>query len=97
MKELPKVFRNNIPKKLDNNKKVFYSNRGEMEENVDVNQKIKDIFSSPNYVYKADVTIRLKDKVLSKTIVGKTTTSLMTIDNEFIPISDILDINKKTT
>jgi len=58
-------------------------------------QKLNDIFSSSRYVYKADVEIKLKDGVITKRIIGKNSTHLITIDNELIPISDILDIKHK--
>lgn len=101
-KKLPKVFANKINKNLDNNKSIFYSNK----ENIDVvdnsirnsnpvvniNQKINSIFSSPKYVYKADVDITTNDGVVSKRVVGKNGTHLITIDNELIPISNIIDI-----
>lgn len=58
-------------------------------------QKINDIFNSSRYVYKADVEITLKDGVVTKRIIGKNSNHLITIDNELIPISDIVDIKHK--
>lgn len=60
-----------------------------------INQKINDIFNSSRYVYKADVEITLKDGVVSKRVIGKNANNLITIDNELIPISDIVDIKHK--
>lgn len=100
MKELPKVFHNKIDKKFDNNKSVFYSSnesndRGESTDIVDsrnVLQKINDIFASPNYVYKANVEITLKDKKITKRIIGRNKNYIITMDNSLIPITDIVDI-----
>ena len=58
-------------------------------------QKLNDIFSSSRYVYKADVEITLKDGVVTKRIIVKNSNHLITIDNELIPISDIIDIKHK--
>jgi len=58
-------------------------------------QKINDIFNSSRYVYKADVEITLKDGVVTKRIIGKNSNHLITIDNELIPLSDIVDIKHK--
>lgn len=58
-------------------------------------QKLNEIFSSSRYVYKADVEITLKDGVVTKRIIGKNSNHLITIDNELIPISDIIDIKHK--
>lgn len=96
MKELPKVFHNKIDKKFDNNRSVFYSNNSyEEDRSVDtrtVLQKINEIFSSPNYVYKANVEITLKDKKVTKRIIGRNKNYIITMDNDLIPISDIVDI-----
>ena len=60
--------------------------------NFTVEQKIANIFNSPNYIYKIDVVIVTdKDKSV-KRIVGKTKTNLITMDNEYIPINIIRDI-----
>ena len=96
MKELPKVFHNKIDKKFDNNRSVFYSNNTyEEDRSVDtrtVLQKINEIFSSPNYVYKANVEITLKDKKVTKRIIGRNKNYIITMDNDLISISDIVDI-----
>lgn len=59
---------------------------------ANVNQKINQIFSSSNYIYKADVEIQFKDKVVETKIIGKSGHSLITFDNTLIPIDDIVDI-----
>ena len=94
-----KVFANRIDKKLHNNEEVYYSKDVKEETPKktikNVYQKINDIFTSRNYIYKADVIIKTKDSTLNKTIIGKNKNSLITIDNELIPISDIIDIYKE--
>ena len=96
MKELPKVFHNKIDKKINNNRNVFYSNNTyEEDRSIDtrtVLQKINEIFSSPNYVYKANVEITLKDKKVTKRIIGRNKNYIITMDNDLIPINDIVDI-----
>ena len=96
MKDLPKVFHNKIDKTFSNNRNVYYSNNNYTKErttdNRTVLQKINDIFSSPNYVYKANVEITLKDKKVTKRIIGRNKNYIITMDNDLIPISDIVDI-----
>lgn len=58
----------------------------------DVKRKINDIFTSSNYVYKANVEITFKDRTIIKKIVGRNSDSLITIDNELIDIDTIIDI-----
>ncbi len=106
-KKLPGVYQNPIDHSIKNNKDVHYVGSEEVvpeksltrEEKVkqelfgsDVNQKINQIFSSANYVYKADVEITLSDQTVTKKIIGKNRNMLITIDNELIPIEDIVDI-----
>ena len=96
----PKVFVNKIDHKLNNNEQVFSSFRSESKEKIDdlhldIRKKLKDIFNSPKYVYKADTIIQTKNGSLEKTIVGMNNSELLTIDNEKIKIADITDINLK--
>ena len=104
MKELPKMYHNNIDKDIVNNEKVFstmYSDtrskdrvkvETNSEKNYTVEQKIYNIFNSPNYIYKIDVTIVMDNGTFNKRILGKTKTNLITMDNEYIPINMIRDI-----
>lgn len=102
-KKLPEIFHNKIDKKINNNKSIFYSKeenniKTDSNRNSDLNisQKINQIFSSPNYVYKADVIIKLKDKEINTKIIGRNKNFLITMDNQLIPITEIIDITKKT-
>lgn len=98
MKKIPKVFANKIEKKLDNNSTYYKGSseeRGietEKKDTQSVEQKINQIFSSPRYVYRAEVEITLVDQTIVRKIIGKNSENLITIDNETIPINDILDI-----
>ena len=102
MKDLPKVFHNKTDKTFNNNKNIFYSHNKYEESEVNTTkqpidskniiQKINDIFSSPNYVYKANVEITLRDKKVTKRIIGRNKNYIITMDNDLIPIVDIIDI-----
>lgn len=104
-KEIPKVYANKIDKKIENNCKVCVTKNGVIEKEEvqkdpyifekDIHQKIKEIFNSSKYVYKADVVITLKDGSITKRIIGKNNSQLITIDNELIPIENIIDIEFK--
>ena len=91
------LFVNKFDKEFKNNEKVFYSkgsNITRSTEKVDVKKQISDIFKANDFVYKADVTITTKDKKFNTTIIARNKNSLITMDNEIIKISDILDIKK---
>ena len=89
-KNLPKVFKNSINKPINNNKKVFYGQRGIIEEEV----KLDDLFKQ-NQIYRTDVIITLKDQKIEKKIIGRSQKHLITLDNELIAIDDIIKIEKK--
>lgn len=76
----------------DGNDKIANRNLVNNTVEKNINQKINAIFNSSRYVYKADVEITLKSGVVTKRIIGKNANHLITIDNELIPISDIVDI-----
>ena len=105
-KKLPGIYANKIDKKFSNNESVYYSDsrseRNTVSKNDDsshnvnglnINQKINNIFNSNKYVYKADVVITTKEGKVVKKIIGQNKTHLITIENELIPISNILDID----
>lgn len=107
-KKLPNVFANKIDKNLNNNKTVFVSSNERNVEPVDnknndvvnknvykknISQKINDIFNSSRYVYKASVKIVTDKNTVVKNIIGRNGANLITIDNELIPIDEILDIS----
>lgn len=98
-----KLFINKINKKINNNETISYgdnkivktSNNKEIVKSV--YQKINDIFKSRNYIYKADVIIKMKNGDIEKRIIGKNSNYLMANDGELIPIKDILDIKRKNS
>lgn len=103
MGKLPEMYHNTINKNINNNEKYF-TTINKKEEKVDgnkyikkndnytVEQKIYNIFNSPNYIYKIDVTIITDNSTLNKRIVGKNKNNLITMDGEYIPINTIRDI-----
>lgn len=104
MKELPKMYQNKITKKIDSIQKVYnsFDDRRTKENkesdikygNISIDKKIENIFTSPEYVYKADVTIITDKETIKRRIVARNKNNIITIDNEYIPISIIRDIYK---
>ena len=86
-KELPKIFQNKINKFFNNNSKVAYSEHRSTSKLNDIDSLFK-----PNEIYKTDVKITLKDRVIEKRVIGRTKNNLITLDNEIIPISNIIEI-----
>ena len=96
MKDLPSVSAFPIDKKLTNSQERFYgaSDAIKPTSKVNVLSKINQIFASNNHVYKSRVRIKCKNDLLEKTIIGKTSTDLLTISGEKIKIIDIEDIER---
>lgn len=98
---LPSVFQNKDIGNINNDQEYFYSlgnktnTRAKTKSNINIDDKINNLFKSNKFIYKLNVLISLKDKELDTTIVGKVNNSLITINNELIPISEIIDINEK--
>ena len=104
MNELPKMYHNKIDKNINNNERVFstlnndniiYNTNNSFinnRNNLTVEQKIVNIFNSPNYIYKIDIVIVTDKNKEVKRIIGKNKNNLITMDNEYIPINTIRDI-----
>ncbi|MCX4365994.1 MAG: hypothetical protein OSJ70_09530 [Bacilli bacterium] len=94
---LPNVFQNKKIEIKDTPQELFYGNRiiPKETEKKDIKTTIKNLFQSKNYVYKLDVLIETKNNTLDTSIVGQTNNHLITINNELIPIRDIIDIYEK--
>ena len=98
-KDLPGIFAGNVDRNITN-REYSVTNRTEVKEEnnkkieLNINQKIKTIFSSPDYIYKADVLITTNDGEYTKRIIGKSGNNLITMDNELINIDTIKDIKK---
>lgn len=102
IKDLPKIYQNKIGN-INNNREVFYDNinntdidaKGkEKKDNIDldIDSKIINIFKNSKNVYKVKVEITLKNRVITKYIVGRLPGKVITLDNESIPLEDIIDI-----
>ena len=100
-KELPKMYHTKINKPINSIQKVYRSmdkenninNKNEYS-HIPIDKKINNIFNSNDYIYKADVTIITDTKTINKRIIARNKNNLITIDNEYIPISIIRDIYK---
>lgn len=100
--KFPEIFKNKVDKIKSKVQKEFYyhnsdeSNTDKREVKIDkvtLLKKIESIFSRPDYVYQADITILYKNgENINKKIVGIKDNYLLTIEGEKIYIDDIYDI-----
>lgn len=108
-KELPRMYQTKINKTVPSIQKVYSTLEQKMDSrefvedrnisntrysSVSIEKKIDNIFNSPDYVYKADVTIVTDMETLKRRVIARNRNNIITLDNEYIPISIIRDIYK---
>ena len=94
LKKLPKIYQNDINKKISNNKVMCYV---EEVEDININkEKVEDtlshVFAGLGHVYNTRVIIETKDKTYDTSLISKNKKELITIDNDVIKIDDIKKI-----
>ena len=108
-KELPKMYQTKIKREVPSIQKVYSTLDRKTEpresredrnisntrySSISIEKKIDNIFNSPDYVYKADVTIVTDNETLTRRVIARNRNNIITLDNEYIPISIIRDIYK---
>ena len=95
MKKLPKIYKeDNLQIKVNNKTKciVELNNEEYKENNLKI---INDIFSGLGYPFNVLLTIKTKKEEKTTSLIGKTEKAIITLDNEIIPIAEILSITRK--
>lgn len=101
MKKLPKIYQSEFVKKITNNKKVCYvKNQDEdfesnANDKINISEKIDNIFKSIGHSYNIPLIIKTNTKEYNTNIIAKIKNNIITIDNEIIPISEIIYIEEK--
>ena len=93
MKKLPKIYHEQLDKDFCNNKKNCYCEKVRKLEPIE--NVIDEVFSGLGYSYNILLEIKTKEKDYITSLVAKTKTNLITIDNEVIPISEVISIKRK--
>ena len=95
MKKLPKIYKeDNLQIKVNNKTTciVELNNEEYKENNLNI---INDIFSGLGYPFNVLLTIKTKKEEKTTSLIGKTEKAIITLDNEIIPIAEILSITRK--
>ena len=93
MKKLPSIYKNEINKKIKNNREVTYIK----EEKQNINEIIDSIFNGLGYSYNIPLIITTKNKVYETSLISRTKTKINTLDNDSIPINEIISIERKSS
>lgn len=95
MKKLPEIYKNNINKNINNNKKMcILKNVNEeiKEKTVNIEEILSKIFNGIGYSYNIPILIETKNKKYETSLITKTKNNVVTIDNDIIPINEIVNI-----
>ncbi len=86
MFDLPKVYVNKINKNINNN---------QSESRVENKQlNIDSILSKDKYVFNHKYIITLKDNEIIDSIISKSNNKILTLNNKWIDINDIINISE---
>jgi len=103
-KKLPSIFKNELNKKIDNNKNVFYSRyesignvlesvdttNGEDNRGVSLGNSLDELLKNNQFIFNVPVEITTKEEVLNTKIVSKVSDHLLTSSGKVINLEDIL-------
>ena len=93
MKKLPEIYKNEITKKINNNKEYCYlKNETLKDKELNITEKLNSIFHGIGYPYNKTVEITTKDKTYQTSLLTRTKSSVITISDETIPIKDIINL-----
>lgn len=102
IRKLPKIYQNDINKKINNNKKTYHLKYNNNEEEVvtdmnneDVNKVIDSIFNTTGYAFNINVIIKTINKTYDTSLIAKRNGYILTLDNDRIKIDDIISIKRK--
>lgn len=101
MKDLPPIFKVNNSIKTKNQKYYFekVSNNkinNNLEKDLSIADKIDKIFKTKGYAFNVPVEIEFAGKRINTYLALKKNDSIITLDNEVIPISTITSLNIKS-
>lgn len=87
LKEVDSTNINNLSSKIEEDSNHF------LEDEPSINRVLNQIFSGIGYSYNIPVTIKTKNKTYHTSLITRTNYHIITLDNEVIPISEIINIS----
>ena len=88
-KDLPELYKCQVSKDL--NSKVYYS-QGDISERNYKSLSVNELFSTYSYIFNLDVLIKTPKKDYKTRIAGRVGNNLITLDNDVIPINEVIEI-----
>ena len=99
MKNLPPIFK--VSNNISSNNTSYYKSSNVSkktvikEEQVSIEDKINSIFKTRGYPFNIPVTISFAGKTIDTYLAARTNSSIITLDNEVIPIATITSFQIK--
>ena len=109
-KKLPSIFKSETNKKIENNKKVFYSKYESVDNGVGSSNKLVEdnntevssfsesldnLLKNNQFIFNVPVEITLKDEIINTKLVSKVGDHLLTNTGKVIQLDDVLLIRIK--
>ena len=92
MKRLPKIYKQDIKKRITNNDTVYYSKSINLKHEpltIDVAEFLDGLFKEPGYIFNKALIIKTKDKTYDTAIVKKSDNYIYTLSDDKIKVSAI--------
>lgn len=93
MKKLPELYKNSNKLKSNNTKYCYVEENIIPNKDNNLEDKIKSILSNPNYLSNISLLIKTKNKEYKTSIVSKYNNNILTLNNEVIPVDEIISID----
>lgn len=94
MKKLPELYKNIISLNSHNKKYCIVEEKNNINTKTNVEEKIKSILNNSNYLNNISVIIKTKNKEYRTSIVAKVNNNILTINNDKIPLNEIVSIEE---
>jgi len=94
MKKLPNIYKYNIERSVNNNKRVCHI-KEKREVKKDSKTTLEELLASKEPFYDKRLIIETKDKLLETYIIAYNKNEIVTLNNETINIDDITNITFK--
>jgi len=95
--KLPKIYKNEIKKKINNNKEMCYveERTSNFQDRKEVENTLKNVFAGLGKPYNTKVIIKTKDKEYDTSLISKNKEEVITLENKIIKIEEIEEITIK--
>ena len=107
MKKLPRIYQNELNKKINNNKKVFDGLKEEVTlvegdrkieevnskyDKLTVHEKLQELINQSSYIFNTPVILVFETREEKCQIAGVVNNHIITMDNKIVKINELRDI-----